>query len=391
MKKDQQSDWEVGSHASLSSKRIIWIIAAGLIVFFCWASQFYLDEVSFGSGKVIASSKGQIIQSLDGGVLISLQVKEGQLVQAGETLAQLDPTRLLAMVGESQAKLQALTATAARLTAEVNNAPLTFPKEIQTDLELIKLETALYQSRRSSLDESITSLDKLIDLIQQELSMTEPLVKKGAASSVEVLRLRRQLTETKAKRTEIKSQYMIRAREELAKVNADIEAQQQIILGRKDMLAQAVITSPVRGIVKDIMITTIGGVIPPNGKLMEIIPVDERLQIEAKISPRDIAYIRPGLRATVKISAYDYSIYGALEGEVELISPDTIQDEVNRDQYYYRVYIKTTSDSLKNKQGKIFAIVPGMVATVEIHTGKKTILDYLLKPFNKAREIFRER
>lgn len=391
MKKDQQSDWEVGSHASLSSKRIIWIIAAGLIVFLGWASQFYLDEVSFGSGKVIASSKGQIIQSLDGGVLTSLQVKEGQLVQAGEILAQLDPTRLLAMVGESQAKLQALTATAARLMAEVNNAPLVFPKEIQEDFGLIKLETALYQSRRSSLEESLTSLDKLIDLIQQELSMTEPLVKRGAASSVEVLRLRRQLTETKAKRTEIESQYMIRAREELAKVNADIEAQQQIVLGRKDMLAQAVITSPVRGIVKDIMITTIGGVIPPNGKLMEIIPVDERLQIEAKISPRDIAYIRPGLRATVKISAYDYSIYGALEGEVELISPDTLQDEVNRDQYYYRVYIKTTADNLKNKQGKRFSIVPGMIATVEIHTGKKTVLDYLLKPFNKAKEIFRER
>lgn len=391
MKKDQQSDWEVGSHASLSSKRIIWIIATGLIVFLGWASQFYLDEVSFGSGKVIASSKGQIIQSLDGGVLTSLQVKEGQLVQAGEILAQLDPTRLLAMVGESQAKLQALTATAARLMAEVNNAPLVFPKEIQEDFGLIKLETALYQSRRSSLEESLTSLDKLIDLIQQELSMTEPLVKRGAASSVEVLRLRRQLTETKAKRTEIESQYMIRAREELAKVNADIEAQQQIVLGRKDMLAQAVITSPVRGIVKDIMITTIGGVIPPNGKLMEIIPVDERLQIEAKISPRDIAYIRPGLRATVKISAYDYSIYGALEGEVELISPDTLQDEVNRDQYYYRVYIKTTADNLKNKQGKRFSIVPGMIATVEIHTGKKTVLDYLLKPFNKAKEIFRER
>ncbi len=391
MKIVQQSDWDINRNASLSSRRIIWIIVAGLVVFFIWASQFYLDEVSFGTGKVIASSKGQIIQSLDGGVLASLQVKEGQLVQSGEILARLDPTRLLAVVGESQAKLQALQATAARLTAEVNSTPLVFPKDIQMDLGLIKLETALYQSRRNSLEESVVSLEKLADLIQLELSMTEPLVKKGAASSVEVLRLRRQLTETKAKRIEIESQYMVRAREELAKVNADIESQQQIILGRKDALMRSVITSPVRGIVKDIMVTTIGGVIPPNGKLMEIIPIDERLQIEAKISPRDIAYIRPGLKATVKISAYDYSIYGGLNGEVELISPDTIQDEVNRDLYYYRVYIKTTTDSLQNKQGQTFGIVPGMVATVEIHTGKKTILDYLFKPFNKAREAFRER
>lgn len=391
MDKHNASMWEMVEGDASRSTIIIWIVLCALAVFFIWAYFFKLDEVSSGPGKVVASSKEQIIQSLEGGVLAKLLFKEGDIVQAGQVLAQLDPTRMESSVGEAQAKFYAAKATVARLEAEVNGTPLEFPDEVLKDPSLVKSETALFNSKRKSLQETIASLQKSQSLIRQELNLTEPLVKKGAASSVEVLRLRRQLAELQTKEIDTNNQYFVKAREELAKAKADVATQEQVILGRSDALSRTTITSPVRGIVKDVEINTIGGVIAPNGRLMEIIPVDERLQIETKISPRDIAYIRPGLKATVKISAYDYSIYGGLEGTVELISPDTIQDEVNREMYYYRVYIRTNTDSLKGKDNKEFPIVPGMIATVDIHTGSKTILEFLIKPFNKAREALRER
>ena len=183
----------------------------------------------------------------------------------------------------------------------------------------------------------------------------------------------------------------MKAREELAKANIDIETQAQVIKGKTDTLERTVFKSPVRGIVKEIDVMTIGGVIPQNGKLMTIVPLDEQLLIEARISPRDIAFIRPDQEALVKVTAYDYSIYGGLHGKVTVISPDTIRDEVKQDQFYYRAYIRTDSDKLINKQGKQFNITPGMVAVVDIKTGHKTVLDYLIKPFNKAKEALRER
>ncbi|GAA5095314.1 HlyD family efflux transporter periplasmic adaptor subunit [Wohlfahrtiimonas larvae] len=391
MDKHHFSMWELTERDTQQSRIIIWIILCAFVTFFIWAYFFELDEVSSGSGKVVASSKEQIIQSLEGGVLAKLLVKEGDIVQPGQVLAQLDPTRMESSVGESLAKLHAAKATVARLEAEVSDAPLIFPSEVINDTSLVNSETELFNSKRKSLQETIANLQESQSLIRQELDLTEPLVIKGAASSVEVLRLKRQLVELRTKEIDIHNQYFVKAREELAKAKVDVATQEQIILGRSDVLSRTTITSPVRGIVKDVEINTIGGVIPPNGRLMEIIPMDERLQIETKISPRDIAYIRPGLKATVKISAYDYSIYGGLEGTVELISPDTIQDEVNREIYYYRVYIRTNTDSLKGKDNKDFPIVPGMIATVDIHTGSKTILSFLIKPFNKAREALRER
>src|SRR5690606_4401134 len=224
-----------------------------------------------------------------------------------------------------------------------------------------------------------------------ELKINESLTKMGAASSVEVIRLKRQLVELQLKETEIQSQYIVTAREELAKANAEVEALSSVIRGRSDSLSRLTLRSPVRGIVKDIEVSTIGGVVPPNGKLMAIVPLDEQLLIEARISPRDIAYIHPDQPASVKITAYDYAIYGGLEGKVVSISPDTIQDEVKPEEFYYRVYIKTENDALFNKNGQRFPIAPGMIATVNIHTGSKTVFEYLVKPFNRAREALRER
>ena len=369
----------------------IWIICFGLVTLLLWAWFFKLEEVSTGTGKVVPSSKEQTIQSLEGGILTKLNVREGEIVKQGQILAQLDPTRLESNVGESASLLMSSRATSARLRAEVNGTPLSFPQEVLKDTKLVKEETALYNSRRANLDESMAGLRQALSLIEQELSMTEPLVAKGAASEVEVLRLKREANNLRNQMNDIRNQYYVKSREELSKANTDVETQQQVVRGKSDTLSRTVFKAPMRGIVKEIDVMTIGGVIPQNGKLMTIVPLDEQLLIEARISPRDIAFIHPGQEALVKVTAYDYSIYGGLKGKVTTISPDTIRDEVKQDQFYYRVYIRTNTDKLTNKAGKKFSITPGMVATVDIKTGQKSVLDYLIKPFNKAQEALRER
>lgn len=374
-----------------SVSKFIWMICIGLLVLLAWAWFFELEEVSTGTGKVIPSSKEQSIQSLEGGILTKLYVSEGEIVKQGQVLAQLDPTRFASNVGESESLLIASKATAARLRAEVNATPLVFPEDVLNIPKLVSEETALYQSRRSNLNDSVSGLSQALVLVEQELAMTEPLVAKGAASEVEVLRLKREANDLRNQMNDIRNQYYVKAREELAKANIDIETQAQVIKGKTDTLQRTVFKSPVRGIVKEIDVMTIGGVIPQNGKLMTIVPLDEQLLIEARISPRDIAFIRPDQEALVKVTAYDYSIYGGLHGKVTVISPDTLRDEVKQDQFYYRAYIRTDSDKLINKQGKQFNITPGMVAVVDIKTGHKTVLDYLIKPFNKAKEALRER
>lgn len=388
----QQVDGFGLSEKSLpSASKLIWLVVILVFTFIAWAWYFKLDEVSTGTGKVVASSKEQVIKSLEGGVVASLRVQEGEIVEKGQILAQLDRTRIESTVQESASRGRAAQATSARLMAEVNDTELQFPNEVLEEPGLVQAETALYRSRRKSLNESLSGMNEAMRLIRSELQMTEPLVVRGAASKVEVLRLKRQLNELQNKYTDTQTQYLVKAREELARANAEIEAQQSVTRGRNDSLTRLTSTSPVRGIIKDIEINTVGGVIPPNGQLMRIVPLDERLQVETRISPRDIAYIHPGQDATVKLSAYDYSIYGGLPGKVVLISPDTIQDDVHREVYYYRVYILTDSDSLQNKAGEQLPIVPGMIATVDIHTGQKTVLSYLIKPLNKGREALRER
>ncbi|MGK3632434.1 HlyD family type I secretion periplasmic adaptor subunit [Enterobacter cloacae] len=362
-----------------------------LLCFLGWAWFFHLDEVTTGNGTVEPSGHDQVVQSLEGGILYKLNVKVGDIVEQGQSLAELNRTKSESDVQEAQSRLYAALATSTRLRAEVSDKPLIFPDELNKFTDLIETETALYTTRREGLQKTVSGLEDGIRMVKRELAMTQPLIKQGAASSVEVLRLQRQQNELENKLTDIRTQYYIRAREELAKANSDIEAQRSIIRGREDALTRLNFTAPVRGIVKDIDVTTVGGVIAPGGKLMTIVPLDEQLLIEAKISPRDVAFIHPGQTALVKITAYDYSIYGGLKGEVAVISPDTIQDEVRRDLYYYRVYIRTHSNHLQNKNKQQFSIFPGMVATVDIKTGNRSVLDYLLKPFNKAREALRER
>jgi adhesin transport system membrane fusion protein len=373
------------------TRRFVLLVFVFFAVAIAWSWFAVLDEVSNGTGKVVPSRQAQIVQSLEGGVLAQLFVHENDVVEAGQVLAQLDQTVSESSVEESAAKYRAALASSARLQAEVSGASPHFPAYLDDYPELVASETKLFETRRRALGESIKLIDESIELVLSELAISEKLIAQGAASNVEVIRLKRQLVDLRLKRAEQQSSYMVRAREELARANADVEALSSIVRGRSDTLSRLTLRSPVRGIVQDIEVMTIGGVVPPNGKLMGIIPLDDQLLVEARISPRDIAYIHPGQKAKVKITAYDSSIFGDLDGEVKSISPDTLRDEANPQVYYYRVFIETVSDALVNKVGERFPIVPGMVATVDIHTGAKSVFDYLAKPFNKAREAMRER
>ncbi|MBA6145143.1 MULTISPECIES: HlyD family type I secretion periplasmic adaptor subunit [Pseudomonas] len=371
--------------------RLITLSALMLAAFLAWAAWFEVTEVSTGTGKVIPSSREQVIQSFEGGIVAQMNVAEGDLVERGQVLAQLDPTKTASSVGESEAKYRAAKASQARLQAEVTGKPLAFPASLRDSPELIEAETALYQTRRRGLEQTLAGIEDSLRLVRSELKITENLAKMGASSRVEVIRLNRQRSELELKANEARSDYLVRAREELAKASAEADSLSEVIRGRSDSLTRLTLRSPVRGIVKDIEVNTLGGVVQPGGQVMKIVPMDERLLIETRIAPRDIAFIHPDQAAKVKISAYDYSVYGGLDGKVVGISPDTLQDEVKPEIYYYRVFIRTEQDSLRNKAGKHFAIVPGMIATVDIRTGEKTILDYLIKPLNRAKEALRER
>lgn len=370
---------------------VIWLTLLGLVVFIAWATFAILDEVTVGTGKITPSTHAQVIESLDGGIVSALMVKEGDIVERGQMLARLDPTRFQSNYGEAAARVRALRASSERLRSELTGEPLRFSAESMREPDLVARERQLYESRRRNLNETVANLQKAHQLVMSELRMTQPLVAKGAASDVEVIRLQRQATELKGKIDEARNQFAVRAREEQVKNNADLDAQLQVMAGKADQLDRAVLNSPVRGIVKDVQINTVGGVVQPGGKLMEIVPLEDQLLVETRINPRDIAYIRPGLPATVKVTAYDSSIYGDLKGTVEVVSPDTLQDEVRRDQFYYRVYVRTQSAELKNRSGKSFPILPGMIANVEIKTGQKSVMDYLIKPLNKLNEALRER
>ncbi|HHL2558894.1 TPA: HlyD family efflux transporter periplasmic adaptor subunit [Yersinia enterocolitica] len=379
------------AHQERRMSAIVWLMLVGMIVMLIWAYFAILDEVTVGTGKVTPSSRAQLIESLDGGIINELLVHEGAIINKGQILARLDPTRFQSNYGEAAARVRTLRASSERLRAELTGAALAFSVDTLQEPELVARETQFYLSRRQNLNETVSNLQQSLKLVQQELRMTEPLVAKGAASQVEVIRLQRQISDLRGKIDEARNQYAVRAREEQVKNNADLDAQLQVVSGKQDQLTRTTLISPVRGIVKDIQVSTVGGVLQPGGKLMEIVPIEEQLLIETRINPRDIAYIRPGLPATVKITAYDSSIYGNLTGVVETVSPDTLQDEVKRDQFYYRIYVRTNRADLTNKAGKLFPILPGMVASVEIKTGQKTVLDYLIKPLNKVKESLRER
>ena len=389
---DQQRYKDYVDEADIvKSSRIIWAFVALIVSLIIWSYFAELVEVTNGSGKVVPTSREQVIQSLEGGIISELYVKEGDKNEKNQILAQLDLTKNEANVEESATRYRAAIAKIARLESEVNQSDLVFTEELQDFPHLIKAEKHLYEARQEGLEESISGLQNSLDLVLEELQLTKNLAKQGAASNVEVLKLQRQVSELQSKITDRRSEYMVRAREELSQIKSEAESLESVIRGREDSLSRLTLRSPVRGIVKDIKVTTQGGVIPPNGELMQIVPLEDQLLIEARISPKDIAYIYPGQEAKVKITAYDYSIFGGLDGTVTLISPDSIQDEFKPEIFYYRVFIRTETDTLTDKEGDDYSIVPGMIATVDIKTGEKTVFDYLMKPFGRIKDALRER
>jgi adhesin transport system membrane fusion protein len=366
------------------------LLVVVLVVAYLWAESAVLDEVTVGSGRVIPSSREQIIQSLEGGILAELAVREGDVVDKDQVLLRLDDTRFGASFRESHSRITALRAAIARLRAEAIGATPAFPADVRAEQARIEME--LFNSRRQQLDESIAAMKKSYQLADEELQMTAPLVKKGLVSEVELLRLQRQVNELKGNLQERQNKFRAEARAELAKNEAELAATSEGNTARADQVKRTVIRSPMRGTVKNIRITTVGGIVQPGQDILEIVPLEDQLVIEARIKPADVAFLRPGLPATVKITAYDYSIYGGLEATVEHISADTLRDEKRPDDAYYRVQVRTRQSFLKDRDGKVLPIIPGMTATVDVLTGHKTVLDYLLKPLLKARQsALRER
>lgn len=384
--------WEMDEVRASRSGRVVWMLALWLLAFFGWAWLFQIDEVSSGPGKVIPSTREQRIQSLEGGILAELHVREGQIVERGQVLAQLDPTRGESNVEETAARYRAALAGSVRLRAEVEGKEtLQFPEELRAYPQLIASETALFRSRRGGLRDTLAGLNQTLALVRKELDITQSLQASGAASSVELIRLQRQGADLEMKIAEARSGYMVKSREELARADAEVKSLSSVVRGRADSLERLTLHSPVRGVVKSLQVTTLGGVVPPNGLLMTLVPLDDQLLVEARISPRDIAFIRPGQDALVKVTAYDYAVYGGLKGQVVTIAPDTLRDEVKPEIVYYAVLVRTASDVLVDKVGHRMPIVPGMVTTADIRTGRKTVWDYLTKPLNKVREAMRER
>ncbi len=411
----------------------LWAILGFFIIMIAWASLADIDEVTRGDGKAIPSSRLQKIQNLEGGIVAEVFVHEGEVVKAGAPLLRLDDTRFRSNAGESEADRLALEARIQRLTAQLDNKEtLTLSPEILNktpdiangEMELFASVNKRIQSELSGLNEQLVQKkQELLDyqakgaqyrrslgLLQQEISMSEPLVAKGAISKVEVLRLRRSEVETRgqlesvtlavpraeaaikeieSKISETRGRYRSEALSQLNEARTDLSKTEASSKAIEDRVNRTLVTSPVRGIVQQLMVNTIGGVIQPGNDLVEIVPLDDTLLVEAKIRPQDIAFLRPGQEAMVKFTAYDYTIYGGLKAKLEQISPDTVTDKDGKS--FYVIRLRTEKNHLGSDE-KPLIIIPGMVASVDIITGKKTILSYLLKPILRAKaEAFRER
>jgi adhesin transport system membrane fusion protein len=411
----------------------IWAIIAFFVFLMLWANFAVIDEVTKGDGKAIPSSKIQKIQNLEGGIVAELFVKEGQIVEAGAPLIRLDDTRFASNVGETEADRLSMLLRVERLSAEVEERPLNFPEDVLKAVPgQAKSEESLYISRRQQLHDEIGGLQEQLIQRQQELreftskqaqyrqqlgfqrqeiSMSEPLVAQGAVSPVEVLRLRRAEAETRGqldattlaipraesaikevqrKVDETRGKFRSEALTQLNEARTDLNKAQATGKALEDRVSRTLVTSPVRGIVNKLLVNTIGGVIQPGSDLVEIVPLDDTLLVEAKIRPQDIAFLHPGQEATVKFTAYDYTIYGGMKAKLEQIGADTITDE-DKKTTYYLIKLRTDRSHLGTDE-KPLLIIPGMVASVDIITGKKTVLSYLLKPIIRARaEALHER
>lgn len=370
-------------------RNIMWGIMGSVTLLGAWAYVAEIDQSTRASGQVIASSRSQTIQTPDGGILEKLMVKEGTTVEKGQLLAVLDQTRTEAAFRETEAKKIALEADLIRLKAEVLDREPVFGAEFNRYPDLVSAQLTLFRKRQQAIKGDISALEDTLKLVKEELNLNLPLLDRGDVSKVEVLKLKRQVADINFQIQTRKGTYFKDAQAELAKAEAELNAVKQTLAQRKDALEHTHLYAPVKGIVKNVKHTTIGASLKSADTLMEIVPLDDDLLIEVKIHPKDIAQLKPGLPATIKIDAYDYSIYGSLSGKLVYISPDTIEDDRRRkdDEPYYRAQVKADGRQFQNgknaKQQEI-DIQPGMTATVELITGSNTVMKYLTKPIIKT-------
>lgn len=415
-----------------SGRLVLWAAAAFLAIGVTWASYAKLDEVTTGTGKVIPSRQVQVVQNLEGGIVSEILAGEGDIVDEGQVLLRIDDTRFSSSFRESRVRYLALRAKAARLRAEANATAFEAPAEMAAERpELVERERTLLDSRKIELANTVAILEQQIaqrvqelaelrarrsqlnrsyELVQQEMDMTEPLVAQGAISEVEVLRLRRQVSElrgeletirhsvprvqsqiaeAKRKLEEAGLSFRNKARGELNDVMTELSGISESNLALEDRVRRTSVRSPVRGTIKQLMVNTVGGVVQPGMDLIEIVPLEDTLLVEARIRPADIAFIHPGQKSVVKFTAYDFAIYGGLEASLERISADTITDQ--EDDTFYQVLVRTDRNFLGSEDDPL-PLIPGMLTEVDILTGKKTVLHYLMKPVLRAKaRALRER
>jgi adhesin transport system membrane fusion protein len=407
----------------LRARILVKTILIAVALFIMWAAVALVDEITKGEGKVIPSSQVQVLQSLDGGIVVEINVKEGQVVEAGQILLRVDPTRFESSVRENRSQYLALTTKVARLRALAEGLPFVPPPEVLIeDPKTVQDEQRLYETARSNVEAQISIARQQLVQRQQELSemrakreqasqayeftakelaVTKPLISSGAVSEVELLRLERDtsrfrgerdmaaaqilrsqaaMSEASRKIEEVELNARNEVRRELAETMAKLNAYTQGSVALEDKVKHAAIRSPVKGTVKRLLINTVGGVVKPGRDLVEVVPLDDALILEAKVAPKDIAFLRPGQPAMVKFTAYDFSTYGGLDAKLEHIGADSITDE--KGNTFFLVKVRTNKSSL----GANLPIIPGMVAEVDIITGQKSILSYLLKPVLRAKQ-----
>lgn len=374
----------------------ILFLALLLTVFIIWAYFSDLEEIIRGQGTIIPSSREQVIQSIDPGNIEEMFVKEGDIVEKGQILLKLDDARSMAVLRESQAKVQNLEAIYIRLYSESRNEKPDF--STVNDQKLVEREMNAFNAKKRQRDEAIAGLRQSKNLLDREIAITRPLAKEGLVSHVEVLRMERQSVELATQINERENNYIAEANEELIRVGSELAQAKENMGMREDHVIRSEIHAPVRGIVKNIKITTVGGVVNTGQDILEIIPLDDKLMVEAYIRPQDVAFLRPEMPAVVKITAYDYAIYGGLKGTVKLISPDTLSNnnqrndlKLNQEETFYRIIVETETNYLLDKNNNKMDIIPGMIASVDIKTGEKSVFDYLIKPITRMKQALTER
>lgn len=373
--------------------RIIRLIAVTVAAFLLWAAFAWVEEIVRAPGQIVPSSRPQIIQNLEGGILAALHVAEGDTVEAGQTLAQLHGTQYQATVDDLTDQIAALDIRRLRLQAEFDGQDsFTAPPDLAARVpDILASEQALLAARLSDLTSRRAGAQAVLDQALEEEDMIRRMADQGLAPEIERTRAEKARADAQSRLDDIETQARLERADAFATTHAELASLRQRLRLSQDQLARTTLTAPMRGVVNRIAVTTIGGVVRPGEEILQIIPLDSGLFIEARVRPADIAALREGQRATVKLSAYDYTIYGTLPATVTFVSADTFRDETTREaEPHYRVTLRVDLTELTERQ-QTLAIRPGMQAEVEFQTGGKTILRYLTRPLWRGSEALRER